>query len=128
MTSLNRREMKKERKPHRILESGERYGRWTVLEYAGVRKASASSTHRLRVYRCVCDCGREREVRGTDLVRGVSLSCGCVRWETRKANAAAPRRRRVPRPYVPEHPERFTDDWMFEDVQCKTSGRWRTRR
>lgn len=121
-------DMGKTRKPHRILEPGERYGRWTVLEYAGLRWASASSTGRLRVYRCVCDCGREREVRGTDLVRGVSMSCGCVRWETRKANASPTPQRRAPRPYVPEHPEQFTDDWMFKGDTCKPHGGRRVRR
>lgn len=114
---------------HRYLEPGERYGRWTVLGYAGLRKASVSARNSLRYYLCRCDCGREREVAGTSLTRGVSLSCGCLRWDEREAAreavlAANPKRKRrgktsdevrnvPPRPYVPEHPELFTDDWMF---------------
>lgn len=120
-------------KAHKILKPGDRFGHWTVLEYVGLRKASANTRNRLRMYRCVCDCGRTREVRGTDLTRGVSLSCGCRRWESRDkfenemfeermaAKDAACHsvfnavEKHVPKPYVPEHPEQFNDDWMFKD-------------
>lgn len=101
---------------HRYLEPGERYGRWTVVRYAGLRAVCSSPIRRLRYYLCRCECGREREVAGTSLTRGASLGCGCARWETRAARAAESRpalARRTPRPYVPEHPEQFTDDWMF---------------
>lgn len=104
---------------------GQRFGRWTVLRYVGLRPACRGSRNRLRVYLCRCDCGKEREVRGSDLTRGVSSSCGCVRWEVRKRSdandgeagmkAVAPEARRTPGPYHPEHPEQFTDDWMFHN-------------
>ena len=106
---------------HKILQPGDRFGHWTVLGYIGLRKASSNARNRLRMYRCRCDCGRERDVRGTDLTRGVSPSCGCRRWEGRREirderfNAVT---NRVPKPYVPEHPELFTDDWMFGDRQA----------
>lgn len=118
---------------HDFLKPGDRFGHWTVLEYIGLRKASANARNRLRMYRCRCDCGRIRDVRGSDLTRGVSQACGCRRWEARerneeerfKAQMAAKEAsknsvfdtvtRCAPKPYVPEHPELFTDDWMFGD-------------
>lgn len=110
--------MSDSKKSHKILRPGDRFGYWTVQEYIGLRKASANTRNRLRMYRCVCDCGRIREVRGTDLTRGVSPSCGCRRWEGRKDiedKRFKAVTSRVPKPYVPEHPELFTDDWMFGD-------------
>ena len=71
-------------KAHKILQPGDRFGHWTVLGYIGLRKASSNARNRLRMYRCRCDCGRERDVRGTDLTKGVSTSCGCRRWEDRR--------------------------------------------
>jgi hypothetical protein len=62
------------------LERGRTFGRWTVLndlpypEYGG---------HRL--YRCRCQCGTYRTVRGASLRSGVSTSCG--QWCGRDADA-----------------------------------------
>lgn len=110
---------KKAVRPHRILEPGERYGRWTVKEYLGSIPTYAGSLCRARMYRCVCDCGKEGKVRGSDLTRGKTRSCGCLRGrrertaeavETAVTHIPPPR---APRPYVPENPDQFTDDWMF---------------
>ena len=30
-------------------------------------------------YRCICDCGNEKLVRGTELIKGDTKSCGCLR-------------------------------------------------
>ena len=30
------------------------------------------------MYRCICDCGKERLASGTDLKRGRAVSCGCA--------------------------------------------------
>ena len=56
---------------------GKRYGKWLVLERAGVT-GSGSIT-----WKCVCDCGVERNVIGQMLRNGRSTSCGC---ETRLVN------------------------------------------
>jgi hypothetical protein len=50
----------------RVELTGMRFGRWTVIAYAGDRK-----------WRCVCDCGAIADVCGTDLRNGKSKSCGC---------------------------------------------------
>jgi hypothetical protein len=55
--------------------AGKRFGRWTVIERAGSTKQHAV------LWKCVCDCGTVRLVRGTALKNGKSMSCGCVNYE-----------------------------------------------
>ena len=50
---------------------GKRFGRLTVLSYAG----KVSGMHR---WRCRCDCGRETVVGQTLLQTGKTKSCGCI--------------------------------------------------
>lgn len=54
---------------------GRRYGRWTVLGYHGRAKCGAI------VLDCKCDCGNSKIVRKSDLMYGISTSCGCYRRE-----------------------------------------------
>ena len=62
--------------------SGQRFGRWKVLalhpERRRYRKAGRAVT---ALWMCRCSCGTERLVFGTNLRRGLSLSCGCFSWE-----------------------------------------------
>lgn len=53
--------------------TGQRFGRWTVLRYAG--------SHNGAFWECRCDCGTVRVVRGCSLRYGESKSCGCTRAE-----------------------------------------------
>lgn len=46
--------------------TGQRFGRWTVLEHAGGTR-----------WLCRCDCGTEKPVSGDTLRSGRSKSCGC---------------------------------------------------
>lgn len=57
--------------------SGKRFGKWTVLSISadGLRRS---------IWNCVCDCGKKKKVSGTNLNRGISKSCGCIRMETCK--------------------------------------------
>lgn len=50
---------------------GRRFGMLLVLELM-------PRTGRLRDWRCRCDCGKEKAIRGADLTHGRSRSCGCV--------------------------------------------------
>jgi hypothetical protein len=50
---------------------GRRFGSWLVLHNTGERR----SGHLL--WRCLCDCGTERDVSGSNLRNGVTKSCGC---------------------------------------------------
>lgn len=54
---------------------GQRFGRLTVLSYAGVDK------HRYTLYNCVCDCGNTVVVSANDLQTGHNRSCGCLKQE-----------------------------------------------
>ena len=55
--------------------TGERYGRLTVLRFAG----RASNGH--SQWLCKCDCGRETTVARSNLRTGKQVSCGCKRRE-----------------------------------------------
>ena len=55
-------------------------GRWTVLRE--IRKNGK------KYYECRCDCGTVKEVYYRSLESGASQSCGCLRTELKKAEAA----------------------------------------
>lgn len=59
--------------------TGQRFGRWTVVEHAG------ATARKQTLFKCRCDCGNEGIVRSTALRKGQSLSCGCLRNESIKA-------------------------------------------
>lgn len=56
--------------------TGQRFGRWTVL-YEAEPKKSPSGKSRYTMWHCRCDCGKEKDVDGGNLVSGISKSCGC---------------------------------------------------
>lgn len=67
--------LQKERAQQRrfIDETGNKYGKLTVLEFAGWSNKHGS------IWRCQCDCGNIIEVEGTNLRTGNTKSCGCLR-------------------------------------------------
>ena len=64
--------------------TGLRFGRVVVLE------ENDMSDNRTTIWRCRCDCGVEFNTLGTNLTRGITRSCGCLRSE-----ATAERNRRL---------------------------------
>ena len=50
--------------------TGKRFGHWTVLTRAGTAKGNAA------LWRCRCDCGKEKDLDGCALRKGNTLSCG----------------------------------------------------
>jgi hypothetical protein len=54
---------------------GQKFGRLTVMHYAGATKKRHS------LWTCVCRCGRSVVVRGTALTNGLTRSCGCLQRE-----------------------------------------------
>ena len=59
---------------------GKKFGRWTVLEFAGLFREGLPT--RGTSWKCACDCGRVIEkVRSSYLLGGKSNSCGCLRRE-----------------------------------------------
>lgn len=59
----------------RINMVGWRFGRLTVIGFDGLDNRGAA------LWRCRCDCGTERTIRGGRLRSGTSKSCGCLRKE-----------------------------------------------
>lgn len=57
--------------------SGERFGRFTVLERADNKYGKTA-------WLCICDCGNEKVVSKTNLVTGGTISCGCYAKERSK--------------------------------------------
>lgn len=55
--------------------TGQRFGRWTVLECCG------RSNDGQKVYLCRCDCGTEKKIRSGNLRNGDTQSCGCLAAE-----------------------------------------------
>jgi single stranded DNA-binding protein len=55
--------------------TGQRYGRLTVVSFAGLYKDSHS------LWKCICDCGVEKTVMRQSLIKGRTQSCGCLNKE-----------------------------------------------
>ena len=51
---------------------GEKFGKLTVLS-----RAKNKSNRSAARWRCVCECGKEKEIYGSALIQGNSTSCGC---------------------------------------------------
>jgi hypothetical protein len=66
-----------------------RFGRWVVLARTGRNRF----WHKL--WLCRCDCGREKSVTESALLRGISRSCGCLRNEVTAIARTEARSRRA---------------------------------
>ena len=53
---------------------GQKFGKLTVIEDLGFRQQTEG--HRRRWYKCLCDCGNEKEAQGNMLKQGQIISCG----------------------------------------------------
>ena len=60
--------------------TGKRFGKLTVIAYAG------KSKKREYLWHCKCDCGKETISRGYHLMSGHCKSCGCTRGRTHKTH------------------------------------------
>lgn len=71
--------MERKIKTTKEVKTGQKYGRWTVLDDVQIvpRKNGKSELKIL----CRCDCGTERYVLERSLLYGGSVSCGCLRKE-----------------------------------------------
>lgn len=67
----------------RIDLTGQKFGRWTVLNFVHAPKSGGSR------WLCRCECGNEREVASVNLRRGLSQSCGCIRVESTTTHGGA---------------------------------------
>ena len=53
-----------------------KFGEWTVVD----KSCKQTDDGRL-MWNCICSCGNERIVKGVDLIKGKSKSCGCLRFK-----------------------------------------------
>lgn len=67
-------------KQRQVIAEYVQVGRLTVL------RKSRQNKRRNWMWICRCECGNEREILGTDLARGHTISCGCFRREATAAN------------------------------------------
>lgn len=61
--------------------TGEKFGRLSVLEFAGRRRTKGGESK--RTWMCLCECGTKTTVDAGNLVRGATTSCGCFDKERR---------------------------------------------
>ncbi len=54
---------------------GQKFGKLTVLSFAEVKNKYA-------YWNCLCDCGNEKCVRGSNLLSGQTQSCGCLNFSS----------------------------------------------
>lgn len=59
------------------LKIGDKFNYWTVLSISDFVSKKGE-----KYYNCVCECGTIRDVRGSNLNKGTSKSCGCFVKET----------------------------------------------
>ena len=64
---------------HVIDITGQKYGRWTVLYENG--RVKEPRGRYVKLWRCRCECGEERDLQAGTLKQGLSLSCGCFKYE-----------------------------------------------
>lgn len=63
-----------------LVQVGKAYGRWTIVGDGGL------DCRRKTLWLCKCQCGQERLVVASDLVRGHTKSCGCLSREMLRAS------------------------------------------
>jgi hypothetical protein len=96
--------------------TGRKFGYWTVLAIHPERKRYGKTRRAVvALWMCRCVCDTERLVLGTNLRRGLSLSCGCLsREKTRKRNFKHGHARRG------QH-TRVYDAWQHAKQRCNNS-------
>lgn len=67
--------------------TGNRYGRWLVVGYAGSTIVTPGRSKSEASWLCRCDCGVEKVVRGGNLHNGSSKSCGCLAREMARVSS-----------------------------------------
>jgi len=61
--------------PNFVDLTGMKFGRWLVI------KRGKNGNYKATRWECVCECGNEKLVNGSNLINGKSKSCGCLHSE-----------------------------------------------
>lgn len=67
------------REPKVVDLTGQVFGRLTVLELDHVKRST-------RNWKCQCSCGNITVVRESNLLHGITKSCGCIKRESKKSS------------------------------------------
>lgn len=57
-----------------------KFGRWTVVDFSHRDKRGSA------FWLCRCECGKEKRIYGSELIRGRTRSCGCLIADTAREN------------------------------------------
>lgn len=87
---------------------GQRFGKWTVVEFLGWINQKAT-------FKCRCDCGNENAITHNNLIRGVTKSCG-----------------KCEQPWIEQEEDHYRyhcvggDSFVFSpcDLELAQTGRW----
>jgi hypothetical protein len=105
----------------RLILGGRRFGNLLVLESAGTLIYGNARSGR-SMWRCLCDCGKERTIASNSLTSGLTVSCGCHR------NSLLIRRNKINKHI--KHGMTGTPEWCaFKDARHRcmksTNPRWK---
>lgn len=93
--------------------AGRKFGRLTVLDWAGTTDDGHAK------WRCSCVCGNIKITRGTYLVSGSAVSCGCFAIESARASMLALRdRQNKERHFRPKHLRKTYTAWLDMIRRC----------
>ena len=90
-----------------IIPNGSRFGKLTVIEDLGYKPHVEG--HRRRWYKCLCDCGNEKEVMGNSLKNGHTSSCGKCNFSSRGEY--------IIQKLLEEHGETFVYNSSFKELK-----------
>ena len=107
-----RRGMKISNRSRKDLE-GQRFGDLLVLEYAGADPWGKA------LWKCTCTCGNETTVTGSNLRRGITKACGCLRGKAVRLGRGHAAKNRVIRSYQIHATERGLV-WRLSDEEFNT--------
>lgn len=103
---------------------GARFGRLTVLSYAGTAK-DLDKTSKANFWRCQCDCGNQVVVSQTELLDGDTRSCGCLQKERARETMRLVDNTSVAiLERVHDHPPRKDNTSGHTGVLQRKNGRW----
>lgn len=105
--------------------TGQRFGRLTVIEQAGLNKSRSMK------WKCICDCGNTVVAVGSGIKSGKTKSCGCLHRdrliEYNKSDSKRSRTSELNKVYKRTHGMRYTriyKEWRSMINRCETKS-WR---